>query len=229
MASFQPKVLEDIDLESFIQHLLDNHGASSTVIVCEPKDSFIQHLQASILESTRAHQPEPATAQSDTEHEPVITEEQPATKQMLQPHRWTIPILRLLASAQTLKLAFCEDVTHFRAYLAAYAYRNPSDASTVMAQGQDQSSMSPARVLAICNPIALHRETSSFSAQGLNRTLSIAVDAAHTSGSKLMIAECRVVSSRQSGDDEAMREDGEPTALRIEGSSVWDEEVSTPT
>lgn len=214
MATFhQPTVLEDIELENFFQLVLDRHGPSSTLVICSSKDTFLQKLQAGISQSTQ-----------DDEHQQP---EDPTTeiRSSARQQKWTAPTLRVLASAQTLKVAFCEDVTHLRAYLAAYPHRDenlePSNTATSPRVSQ--------RMLAVLNPIALHRPTSNFSAQGLNRTLSIAVDAAHQSGSKLMIAECPVQEASQPTEDEAMdNEDGEDgeTVLAPEHRNMWDEEVS---
>lgn len=218
MATFnQPIVLEDIELGDFFQFVLDRHGPSSTLVVCSSKEAFIRKLQAVISRST-----------TDTEHQqpesPIDTApaEQPETKSAPRQHRWITPTLRLLVSAQTLKLAFCEDVTHLRAYLAADGYRNESPP----APNAFATSNTSQRMLAILNPIALHRPTSNFSAQGLNRTLSIAVDAAHQSGSKLVIAECPLQEASQAKSDEITgNEDSDPAPVP-EDRDIWDEEVS---
>lgn len=216
MAFLQPTVLEDTDLESFVQYVLDNHGPSSTLIVCSSKDAFIQHLQASISASTADEQPCNTNAEEDDSN--------PAKQKQ---HRWTISTLRLLASAQTLEIAFCEDVTHFRAYLAAYPHRGHHLDQNAIAEPQSTSSKTP--FLAILNLIALHRDTSAFSAQGLNRSFSIAVDAAYASGSKILVAECAVpIAQRGQVQDHAMddAENGGATAASPERTIVWDEEVS---
>lgn len=219
MATLQPTVLEGSDPESFVQYLLDNHGPFSTLIVCASKDTFITELQAAISKSGEEWDTQQV---SDATHPDQDQQGPPPTTRNTQPHIWMTPTLRLLASAQTLKLAFCEDVTHLRAYLAAYPYRSASPDTTHHATGAS----SPTRILALLDPIALHRDTSAFSAQGLNRTLSIAVDAARAGGSKLVVAECDNPVSRQASEPEAMDSVVEGSGATMEGRSVWDEEIS---
>ena len=220
-SSFDPVVLEDINLESFIQYLLDKYAPSSTLIVCSSKEAFTQQLQTAVLDSIKCDHEEPPL-------EPHVEGESTATNAPTHisdtpPHRWTIPTLRLLASAQTLELAFCEDVTHLRAFLAAYPYRHGASGTTEI---RVQFPTSP-RVLAILNPITLHRHTSNFSAQGLNRTFSVAVDAAHASGGKLLVAECGSISLQEdNGEVQRTMDDGIGHAPTREGEDVWDEAVS---
>ena len=189
MASLMPIVLEGADLENVIKYVLDHHASPSTVVVCSSKDAFMTQLQAAMKQNTDQGQP------------------------------WTTPTLRLLASAQDVKLAFCPDLTHLRAYLATYAYRVASGQSTPMPIVQIQDDTAP--VQAIINPISLHRPTSAFSAQGLNRTLAIAVDAAHNTQSRLILAECN---PRMDEETSIAVDEG---AVEVNAdSNPWDEEVS---
>lgn len=217
MARLQPTVFEGIELEGFIQHFLNSHGPCSTIVVCTSREGFTRELHTAISQSEKNQEAKQRRDPDLNATEHGIEGPSPARPQQMRPHSWTTPTLRLLASAQTLRLAFCEDVTHLRAYLAAYPHRS---ADPEMPNDGLQSK----RTLAILNPIALHRPTSNFSAQGLNRTFSVAVDAAHASRSKLVIAECQAATS-QSLDDQ--RETGETVAgLPREGHGTWDEEVS---
>lgn len=218
MANLQPTVLEGIDLESFIQQLLQNHGPGSTLVVCSSKQAFLQELQATISQKAASSnedsndQPETDTRSNANEVASVSTR---ATA-----HAWTAPTLRLLASARTLQLAFCEDVPHLRAYLAAYTYRS---AFTLNMTTAGISPKDTPRTLAILNPINLHRPTSNFSAQGLNRIFTAAVDAAYKSRSKLLIAECASLHPREAEIfGEVIRDEEGP----FSEYKVWDQEVS---
>lgn len=194
------------------------------LIVCSSKEAFLQQLQAVVTESTTKLRPH-SIGELATEGETIATREPSPAALPPRPHRWTIPTLRLLASTQTLKLAFCEDVTHLRAFLAAFSHPAPSINDTTT-----ESSSSPRpRVLALLNPIAVHRETTKFSAQGLNRTFSIAIGTAHASRSKLVVAECFTPPPADLFDEKPSltREGGKNiTAIADEGCSLWDEEVS---
>lgn len=161
MASTKAIVLESQTIHDFVQYILDNHTAPSTLIVCSTKAAFLEALQT-----------EPQSSQDD--------------QLAISPRLWQTPTLRLLSTSRTLKLAFCPDITHLRAYLATY-----STTITKRPVEQDEALRLPSAqpILAILNPIHLHRPTSAFSAQGLNRTFSVAVEATHHAGSKLVIAE----------------------------------------
>ncbi|KAK5688524.1 hypothetical protein LTS10_000502 [Elasticomyces elasticus] len=109
------------------------------------------------------------------------------------------------------------NITHLRAYLATY--NQPADNQGIAgAQSHDT------RILAIANLIHLHRPTSAFSAQGLNRTYAGAVEAAFRSHSKLVTAECLEAAKLAAKDTDAEGEMLDVADPRT--SSVWDEEVS---
>ena len=124
------------------------------------------------------------------------------------------PSLRLLASSQRIKLAFCPDVQHLRSYLSTY--QRPDLACKTL--------------LAILNPIELHRPTAAFSAQGFNRSLSLAVEAASRTSSWLMICESLPGQTdtiqAEAGNLESAGETGSQGLSRPSISNPWDEEVS---
>ncbi|KAK7509053.1 uncharacterized protein IWZ02DRAFT_387376 [Phyllosticta citriasiana] len=80
------------------------------------------------------------------------------------------PTLHLLKSTLTIRLVFCPSLEALRAHLAVYNAQSG--------------------ILCVLNMLALHRDTTSFSAQGLSRTLAIAVEAAARRGQKLVMSEC---------------------------------------
>ncbi|WPH04388.1 Hypothetical protein R9X50_00727900 [Acrodontium crateriforme] len=215
----QPTILENITLIQFIQYVSSEHAAPSTIIVCSSKDEFLHQLQTSAdydldkevsaLEARNDH--DNANDGGDRNIDNSNTDRDPSTndssvgdlrRRNLNKRPWMTPNLRLLSKSSTLKLAFCPDVTHLRAYLATYSTLkgcdndsdNRSEVTYSVAQTEEKRPQEPPtpnyRILAILNLINVHRPTSSFSAQGLNRSLAIAVEAAYHSSSRLLIAEC---------------------------------------
>lgn len=181
MASLAPSVVEIEHAPGFLQYLqylLEKHAPPSTLIVCSSKSDFLQTLQA-------ADTSDSAADEGDDEHG------EQRTREVLKAERMNhfAPTLRLLSTSRTLKLAFCPDITHLRAYLACYTTDNSS--GSAKAQETDGALRVPGAVpiLAILNLIEVHRSTSAFSAQGINRTLSIAVEAAYRNGQRLVLAE----------------------------------------
>lgn len=176
MALLPPIVIDIRHVQELIQYVLEQHASPSTLIVCSSKADFFDALRpADIDESVDQACPE--------DEEPMAGVS--AASQV----KHFAPTLRLLSTSRSVKLAFCPDITHLRAYLACV----PSNSSSgpTSQHESDEAPRKPGAVpmLAIFNPIELHRPTSAFSAQGLNRTLSIAVEAAHRSGRKLILAE----------------------------------------
>ena len=190
-----PLVLEGINLPDFVQYILKTHAAPSTLIICSTKEVFLQQL----------HHSHATNADHDRDNG------SPTRQQ------WTTPTLRLLVSSRTVKLAFCPELAHLRAYLAAHTHREQNDSI-------------PTRTLAILNPINVHKPTSAFSAQGLNRTLAVAVEAAHHTNSRLVLAEVPLAVTHEDLPDLPdfpMEEEGvHGAATRPLASSPWDEEVS---
>ncbi|KXL42755.1 hypothetical protein M433DRAFT_30196, partial [Acidomyces richmondensis BFW] len=89
------------------------------------------------------------------------------------------PTLRILSTSKDVNLIFCPDITHLRALLARQT----------LIPHQPDSIKEGRRILVILNLLQLHRPTSAFSVQGVNRTFSVAVEAAHHTNSRLVLAD----------------------------------------
>ena len=192
----QPSAIYPIEVADFLHFVLEHHFTPSTLIVCSSQASFLQRLTASIEDQSRKRQAaenderpsRPSSSSGDTQR-PV--EARPFTPE----HPLLIPTLHQLSRSTTLKLAFCPSLESLRAYLCVYNLDEtlPFDNST---QSENTTyvlggcAVHRQPLLALLNPINLHRNTSSFSAQGLSRTLASAVEAAHRSHQRLILAEC---------------------------------------
>ncbi|KAK0266180.1 hypothetical protein LTR48_002750 [Friedmanniomyces endolithicus] len=179
------------------------------MIFCGAKEEMIEQLSPKTAESA----PEPATGNERTD---TAQREASAIRQDI----WSVPTLRLLSASRNVNLACCTDIAHLRAYLATYSARRIKQ----QAVGSIDSAAGT-RILAIVNLINLHRPTSAFSAQGLNRTLSGAVEAAYDTRSKLLIVEC-TEPTISLAEDGMLAQGDEPSNDPPPPISVWDEEVS---
>lgn len=217
MARCRPQVIEDIGLTEFVQHIQDNDSRPSTVVVCATREKFIEQLLAACVETNATDISHPTT--EDDEHIEAVPAK-PETHDLLKR-----PFLLQLAQSRTVKLIFCHDITHLRAYLATLAIpksRHEDDRSSK----PNNRANNEASLLAILNPIGAHRYTSAFSAQGLNRTISLAVEAAHAIRSRLLMVEipgCRFHEEEHA--DGGYDVDAETVPLPPL-TSPWDEEVS---
>ncbi|KAK8161241.1 hypothetical protein IWX90DRAFT_289928 [Phyllosticta citrichinensis] len=138
-------------------------------------------------------------------------------------HPLATPTLQLLKSTLTIHLAFCPSLEALRAHLAVYRTNHVSEVS-----GGTREPM-----LCILNMLALHRETTSFSAQGISRTLAIAVEAAARCGQKLVISECPGPSDTITGEyrheaAERLPQDAEASVDQepSEPQDPWSEQLS---
>jgi hypothetical protein len=130
-----------------------------------------------------------------------------------------VPTLHSLSTTRYVKLAFCASVQALLAYLTAYD--RPGYVHVDESEGRER--------LVLVNLIALHKPTSSFSAQGLSRTFATAVEAALRTGATLRLVECEgrhSVSRELTEGDVAMsggEEDDYPPAAE---QDPWAQDVS---
>ncbi|KAI9827194.1 MAG: hypothetical protein M1832_005331 [Thelocarpon impressellum] len=96
------------------------------------------------------------------------------------------PTIGLLAATRTISIVYVPTLQHLRAWLATYV--------PPVVSSEPRLSNSGTPFLAVLNPIALHRSTSDFSAQGIGRTFAGIVEAAAREGMRLLVAECRELS-----------------------------------
>ncbi|KAF7196693.1 hypothetical protein HII31_02063 [Pseudocercospora fuligena] len=167
MTSPESIVLEGAGVLDFLQHVLDCHAPPSTLVVCSTKTAFIESLRHAAADSEGG---------LDEAHLPADR----------MRRLWRKPTFRLLSTSRTLKVVFCPDITHLRAYLATYSLaitKRPDEADTALRYKKARP------VLAVLDLLQVHRPTTAFSAQGINRSMSAAVEAAHATRSKLILAE----------------------------------------
>lgn len=213
----RPQVITGIRLTEFIQHLLSKDSQPATIVVCTTKERFTEQLVAACVDTEPSNIDEQQSSDGEpAETGPAVTETHDLLK---RPH------LLQLANSRTVKLVFCHDITHLRAYLATLAvpkarHVNPGTA-TYTEESNHQTSL-----LAILNPIDIHRFTSTFSAQGLNRTFALAVEAAHATQRHLLMVEFPECQHREA-EEVADGYDHENDAVHAPPlENAWDEEVS---
>lgn len=158
-----------------IDYILKAPAAPTNLIICASRESFLQHLQADVQSAHLASSP-------SNKHNVTTAL-----------HPLLIPTIHLLAATRSIRLAFTPSLPHLRAYLATFESTTETD--THPASSQNRSSCSP--VLVILGLVALHHSTSEYSAQGLSRSIAIAVEAANSTSMKLILAELRKENGNQ--------------------------------
>ena len=214
-ASSRPQIVTDIRLAEFVQHVLDNDHQAATLIVCATKERFVEQLLAACIDTptTTVDQTQQLSDGETAETEPAAAEKHGLLEQ---------PSPLQLANSRKVKLVFCHDLTHLRAYLATLAIPKPHlEPTTRVEETHHQPSL-----LAILNPIDIHRFTTSFSAQGLNRTFALAVEAAHATCKHLIMVEfreCQHREAEQAVEGYELESEAVPATALV---NPWDEEVS---
>ncbi|KIW00478.1 uncharacterized protein PV09_08001 [Verruconis gallopava] len=217
-----PKVFHPIELAPFVEYALYRICAPLHLIICSSQEIFLKELCASMQFAKDA-----AIAESEAIGVGELGIRRLSTKN----HDLLAPTLRQLASSVHINVTFCSTLPQLRAYLSTY------HASDHFQTGGD-SGITPQKwpVMALINPIALHRGTLDFSAQGLGRTLASAVEAAARTKAKLVVVECPPRANSSERNTGAMLDDdetpmpflGHDTGMQSEAAhqDLWDEEVS---
>jgi len=206
-----PVVLHPVSLPDFLRYVLDNHAPPTKLIVCSSRHAFLDELLHSLRASDNHRQNSAGGITAGAQHDGdsgthnLVPDTAPS-------HPLLIPTLHLIATSGTVKLAFCSDLSALQAYLSVHGIR-PSDSTSAT----PDTTPGHQPLLALLNPLALHKNTSFFSAQGLSRTFASAVEAAARTGQKLVIAECPPPTNTSTGS--AGDEDG-GDSQELEGESM---------
>ena len=177
-----------------VQYVLKQHAQPTILVVCCTREAFLENLRAAIHYADR----NPEEPLEDSNHLEDL-------------HPLLVPTIHLLAISHTVNIAFTPTLTHLKAFLATYQATMPP--STV--QPKHEKAGSNTSILALLDLIELHRDTTEYSAQGLSRTLAVAVEAAQRSRMQLVLAE-----SKQPCENE-MAHEGYTEPL-----DIWREQIS---
>lgn len=217
-----PLILDQCTTERFIRFVMHNHQPPTTIIICSSRESFIQDFLAELHPPIHRDIQEDDEVDSVPSRVPLDRNLDPTISPLL------IPTLNLLAASRSITVAFCPELTHLLAYLFKQSISSPTSSLTT-SEANQSSQTRP--ILAILDPIRLHKPTSSFSAQGFNRTFAAAVETAHHLGQQLMLAECVPPGSVPQSDlttveDETTDETGDGGERNARIASPWDEDLS---
>ncbi|KAI9753923.1 MAG: putative serine/threonine protein phosphatase [Chaenotheca gracillima] len=207
-----PLVLTSNSPADFIKYIVEHSNSPTTLVVCSTRDEFLEQLLC-------------VTTRSDSNDTRETTGSLPGHDLEL-----LTPTLSLLTVSTAITVAFCPTLQHVRGYLSTFSSRpiDAQDRRDDPAQTAAGAFTTRRSILALFNPISVHRSTSDFSAQGISRTLAVAVEAAHRCEMRLVLSDY--------GDDDQDVEDGgtlEQTFQLSEAEApsrrptrgIWDEEV----
>ena len=167
-ASLRPIVLAPQNSNCFLHYVLDHSLKPTSLVVCSTREAFLNSLE----------EPDFSMNQSD-EIAPVDQSVEEQTDALL------IPSLRLISLSRSVNVVFVSTLSQLRAYLSVHQ----AHSKEAPAESSAEDSTPRTSLLAIWGLLRLHRGTFEYSAQGLCRTLGSAVDAAYSSGQKLILGE----------------------------------------
>lgn len=190
-------VLEDCSLRDFIHHLLDRHAHPTSLIICSSREAFLRELLDSLVvpkvdETIAMNNEDGNTNSTTTQNNDINSVRSKQGRLPTEHHNLLKPTLDLLSTTKDINVAFCPDLPHLHAYLSLLCSRSHTDTQDKPSVPFTQPSKGQSRapILAILNPITLHKPTTAFSAQGLNKFFAAAVDTANHLGLSLLVADC---------------------------------------
>ncbi|KAK0746465.1 hypothetical protein B0T18DRAFT_368880 [Schizothecium vesticola] len=161
-----------------IQHMIQHCTHPSTLVVCSTRDDFLSVVAQHIIDEQQHHH------QEDASPSPPPT--------TAAAHLLAAPLFQV-AVARHIRVVFAPTVSHLRAHLSVFCLDDssvPAPPTTAAAHGSS-SSAPPTPTLLIYGLLALHRETSEWSVQGLGGTAAVLVEAAARVGMRAVVVEPR--------------------------------------
>ncbi|KAK3190828.1 hypothetical protein K4F52_003144 [Lecanicillium sp. MT-2017a] len=165
---------------TFLRHVLAHETYSTTLVICGPKDDFIN----SVIADIDTPRDLPGNKDENIEQSELGDAEQPPRKQR---DPLLIATLMQIATSRHIRTAFVPTVTHLRAYLSTFTMaRSPVSAPPVT-----RPQKRPPQLL-VYGFLHTHRDGSEWSAQGVGTTAACLVEAAARTGLRAAIVEPRL-------------------------------------
>lgn len=172
-------------------------GTPTNLIACCSRSYFLKQLvEYTRPDATTTHEASEDLPSQESPSPDIETEDDP-TSLRPKPSLLVHPTLKLIAVSSKVKLAFCPTIPTFRAYLSTLP---------IHAAAED---IQLSRVI-IMNVLALHRDTSEFTLQGLSRSFSLIASVNQSLRGGVELLECTDVDDRLSP---------------VDGPLPWDVEV----
>jgi len=171
-----PVVYRFSGLEETLDYLFENEHLCTLLIFCSTREAFLQQL----IGPTKKESREADTHQAGND----VRDAQTSAREPITRGEFSTRTMRRIAKAKAIKIAFCTSVPALHAYLSTL----PQTSSPhVQHENPERKTRPP--LLMLVNPISLHKETASYSAQGLSRAFAGAVEAALRDFQQLVIVE----------------------------------------
>ena len=172
-----------------LTYILTHQTYPTTLIICQPRSTFLSSLLASIPQTLRAQPPPPPEdGFSDPELEPA-SDPPPL-------HPLLVPTLHQIATSRYVNLVFIPTLSHLRAYLTIFS-NTEADGKGPPEKRFDKPGKKPP-LLVVYGLLELHRDTSEWSTQGLGNSVAGLVEAGWRMGRRVVVLEERGLDDRSS-------------------------------
>lgn len=213
MAIPVPLILSPALPSELLSSILQHEAYPTTLIICYPRADFLSLLIRDVVQGPSVPNPQEQETVPPTPAPPA------AVTNSLLPAR-----LYQIAIARHIRMVFIPTVSHLRAYLSVFTKStstntNTNESSKVVvppppAEAQQRQRNRPQQqppLLLVYGFLALHRDTSEWSAQGLSGSAAALVEASRMSGLRAVVVE----PPRVSGEEHGVGEDDAQGAIGV--------------
>lgn len=193
MPSANVLVLSPALPSELLTYILDHHVYPTTLIICSSRAEFLESL---VNETIHSDEPVPdAGSISEEINNNPLPEPQTQKQQPLRPPPPPEPNIKLLSSplyqlsiSRHIRTIYTPTVTHLRAYLAVFS---PTASTTIPpppSTFRSPTTRKPPHLI-LYGLVALHRDTSEWSAQGLGTTCAVVAETGRRLGCRAEVAD----------------------------------------
>ncbi|KAI9051651.1 hypothetical protein LZ554_004693 [Drepanopeziza brunnea f. sp. 'monogermtubi'] len=198
-----------------LSYILTHNSQPTTLIICQPRASFLLSLQR-CMPNTVQRQPPPPPHQQQAQQQqrsssiPPDTEPPNAERDGTvgerdvdrdggekQRHPLLVATLHQIATSRSINLVFVATVSHLRAYLSVFPPPALEAEAEPLRRPRFERQGNGAPFLVVYGLVSLHRDTSEWSAQGLGNSVAGLVEAGKRAGRRIVVVE-----ERQGDEDE---------------------------
>jgi len=198
-----------------LTYILSFDARPVTLMVCQPRDRFLQSLLQST--PTISHIPPASPEGSDANAHDTATEN-PFLR-----HDLLVPTIQQVLTSRNIDVVFVQSLSHLRAYLAVFHSSKQKDTRYL---DDDRCLIKEQSLLMVYGMLELHRDTTEWSAQGLSQTLANIVHTGyHNHLDIMLVEETRQQHNSEDSEAEELSAREIRKLRRQEALHVWDEEV----
>ncbi|KAK2624397.1 hypothetical protein QTJ16_006347 [Diplocarpon rosae] len=175
-----------------LTYILTHQAYPTTLIICQPRAIFMSALQRCMPNTVQRRPPPPGQRSSsipldDTETEVIDDTEANSSKETKHP--LLTATLQQVATSRCVDLAFAPTLSHLRAYLAVFPPPQCVRKGGELPYAHFEKKGDRKPLVVVYGLVALHRDTSQWSAQGLGDTVAALVEAGKRSGRCVVVVE----------------------------------------